>query len=305
MAITGTNDLGNSGPLVATVDHDPLTVATDVPKGSLIIDDNGNIWRKLDDGATTNIISGAGSPSGTFDGCRTLITGATTCSIGDSVGSDPSTVRAADNTSEITFNGAITGDLATNIDTGGAPAIDTFYHWYLTWDRADPVGNRQLGFSLSSSLAGFTFTGGRNTGRRVGGGTTTAAGIWDTQFQVGTGRDRYVHYISSILSHSVLLGGNGGFTPVSLAPYVPDTASIVLFTTNMTNALAGEAWFIRPTGSLNPIPGIAQRLAFAPTLGGGFATPTVLCPLLTNSIDFLTSAGVFLDIFVVGYWDSF
>ncbi len=55
MAITGATDLGDSVCAV-TVDHDPTAVATDVPKGSLIINVAGNWYRKVDDGATTNVV---------------------------------------------------------------------------------------------------------------------------------------------------------------------------------------------------------------------------------------------------------
>lgn len=54
MTITGTTDIGN-GLLVVTVDHDPLAVATDAPAGSIIVNANGDHFRKLDSGATTNI----------------------------------------------------------------------------------------------------------------------------------------------------------------------------------------------------------------------------------------------------------
>jgi hypothetical protein len=55
MAITGSVDIGN-GPLAVTIDHDPLTVATDVAMGSLLVDTSGEWWRKLDDGSTTNVV---------------------------------------------------------------------------------------------------------------------------------------------------------------------------------------------------------------------------------------------------------
>ena len=54
MAITGSVDLGKRKRAV-TVDHDPRAVATDVPKGSLIIDADGNVYTKMDDGATTRV----------------------------------------------------------------------------------------------------------------------------------------------------------------------------------------------------------------------------------------------------------
>jgi len=54
MAITGSVDLGDGGVCV-TVDHDPTSVSTDLPKGSLIVDANGNMYRKVDDGDTTNV----------------------------------------------------------------------------------------------------------------------------------------------------------------------------------------------------------------------------------------------------------
>jgi hypothetical protein len=54
MAITGSVDLGK-GKRAVTVDHDPHSVATDVPKGSLIIDVDGDVFTKMDDGATTHV----------------------------------------------------------------------------------------------------------------------------------------------------------------------------------------------------------------------------------------------------------
>jgi hypothetical protein len=43
------------GVLVLGVDHDPRAVATDAPRGSEIIDANGDRFFKLDDGSTTNV----------------------------------------------------------------------------------------------------------------------------------------------------------------------------------------------------------------------------------------------------------
>lgn len=55
MAILTTTSLAGVA-LYAVVDHDPATVATDVPKGSLILDDaSGFLYLKLDDGSTTNL----------------------------------------------------------------------------------------------------------------------------------------------------------------------------------------------------------------------------------------------------------
>lgn len=54
MAITGSVDLGD-GLQAVTVDHDPTAVATDVSAGSIIIDANGDHFRKLDSGSTTNV----------------------------------------------------------------------------------------------------------------------------------------------------------------------------------------------------------------------------------------------------------
>ena len=54
MGITGSTDIGN-GLLTLTVDHDPTSVATDAPAGSIIIDSNAKRWKKLDDGSTTNV----------------------------------------------------------------------------------------------------------------------------------------------------------------------------------------------------------------------------------------------------------
>ncbi len=54
MSILGFTDLG-AGAKAVLIDHDPTSVATDVPKGSLIIDASGNVFLKLDDGDTTNV----------------------------------------------------------------------------------------------------------------------------------------------------------------------------------------------------------------------------------------------------------
>jgi hypothetical protein len=55
MAILGSTDFGN-GPELLTVDHDPTAVATLAKKGSLICDANGKLYRKMDDGSTTNVV---------------------------------------------------------------------------------------------------------------------------------------------------------------------------------------------------------------------------------------------------------
>lgn len=55
MSVLGTTDIGN-GLLAIVVDHDPLTVSTDAPMGSLIIKEGEIEWyRKLDSGDTTNV----------------------------------------------------------------------------------------------------------------------------------------------------------------------------------------------------------------------------------------------------------
>lgn len=61
MSITGTTDLG-SGMLAVTVDHDPTSVATDAPEGSLIVQEGTSDWvRKLDNGASTNVAGFGGA----------------------------------------------------------------------------------------------------------------------------------------------------------------------------------------------------------------------------------------------------
>lgn len=62
MAVTGTTEYGN-GLLVLTVDTDPRSTAVDAPSGSVIVFvgtdtatiRNGDTFRKLDDGSTTNV----------------------------------------------------------------------------------------------------------------------------------------------------------------------------------------------------------------------------------------------------------
>ena len=55
MAIIGQTD-AVPGFLVVLVDHDPMAVATDVSTGSMIIEQStGKHFRKIDDGATTNV----------------------------------------------------------------------------------------------------------------------------------------------------------------------------------------------------------------------------------------------------------
>lgn len=58
MAITGSVDAG-LGRKIVTVDHDPETVATDVPAGSIIINSVGRHFVKLDNGSTTNVVPAA------------------------------------------------------------------------------------------------------------------------------------------------------------------------------------------------------------------------------------------------------
>jgi len=64
MAITGTTDLGD-GLLAITVDADPTTTPVDAVKGSLIVyTTTGVLYRKTDDGSTTNsaqVVETAGS----------------------------------------------------------------------------------------------------------------------------------------------------------------------------------------------------------------------------------------------------
>lgn len=55
MAVTGRTDLGLAKKAV-TVDHDPTSVPTDAPAGSLIIDAAGVHYVKTDNGSTTNVI---------------------------------------------------------------------------------------------------------------------------------------------------------------------------------------------------------------------------------------------------------
>lgn len=61
MAITGSTDLGDGRSLL-TIDHDPSSVATDALGGSIFSDASFQLWRKLDDGSTTNVelMSGSG-----------------------------------------------------------------------------------------------------------------------------------------------------------------------------------------------------------------------------------------------------
>ena len=56
MTVKGFTDIG-AGHKALTVDHDPRVVATDCPKGSLLVDSDGCQYRKTDDGATTNVVA--------------------------------------------------------------------------------------------------------------------------------------------------------------------------------------------------------------------------------------------------------
>lgn len=64
VSIIGENDIGPSVCLFE-VDHDPTTVATNAPAGSMIVRKDGSAkngawYRKLDDGATTNVVEVSG-----------------------------------------------------------------------------------------------------------------------------------------------------------------------------------------------------------------------------------------------------
>jgi len=72
MAVVSCRDLGTNVRALI-VDHDPGAVATDAPKGSLIIDSAGDWYHKTDDGSTTNVTkildhnSAGGLQGGTTD----------------------------------------------------------------------------------------------------------------------------------------------------------------------------------------------------------------------------------------------
>lgn len=72
MAITGSTDMGN-GLLVLTVDHDPTSVSTDAPKGSIIISSDGVHCIKQDDGATTNVTTMIESGSSAYTTNATVV----------------------------------------------------------------------------------------------------------------------------------------------------------------------------------------------------------------------------------------
>lgn len=55
MAVTGRIDLA-PGVEFISIDHDPTTVATDAAKHSIILQDTGALFQKLDDGSTTNVV---------------------------------------------------------------------------------------------------------------------------------------------------------------------------------------------------------------------------------------------------------
>ena len=67
MSILGRTQLGR-GCVVLEVDHDPTSVATDAPAGSLIIDSGGLLYRKTVSGANAKVQSLIGVKRGTYVG---------------------------------------------------------------------------------------------------------------------------------------------------------------------------------------------------------------------------------------------
>lgn len=68
MSILGSTGIAN-GQVVASIDHDPEAVNTDVPKGSLLLKaDDNRMWQKLTDGDNKDVAQIARIRSGTYVG---------------------------------------------------------------------------------------------------------------------------------------------------------------------------------------------------------------------------------------------
>jgi hypothetical protein len=186
------------------------------------------------------------SATGYVSGCRVAYVAAGQVSIGAGV------ARSSDDLFDIRPAGTLTTDItvagAGGLDTG-AEAAGTWYAHYLI---ADSTGVNAVSTLLSVSFVAPVMPAGYNRRRRVGCVRNDAALNFIPFVQVRGGENRCYYLDLTPATAKVLTGGAAAaFTDVSLAAFVPPSASNALllleFAAGVLGAL-GDELRVRPDG---------------------------------------------------------
>lgn len=251
MAITGSTDFGD-GLLNITVDHDPTSVATDAPIGSLIIQvGTSSIYKKLDSGATTNVVellSNTSLPKRYLDGYELARSGTNpnyqlTISEGE--------CRSDDNTTDIKTSGNLTADItasgANGLDTG-SEATSTWYYVYVIYNPTTST----VASLLSVNPTSPTMPAGYTKKRFIGSWYNSAAGNFRVKEQlVANGRYREYNY-TELSRASVQVLTNGGafaWNPINCSVFIPATSTLGIFVGQHIGASLTTRLMLRKNGS--------------------------------------------------------
>ena len=203
--------------------------------------------------------------------------------------------RSDDNTFNI-VTGAITADIATQLDTG-AEAADT---WYAIWIIADSVTSNVPRALLSLSSSAPTMPSGFDKKRRISWVRNDGSSDFYDYYSTTNGRDRFylwreVETILELLTN----GAATSFANVDISELVPPTSTLAYINTNHVGVSTQDFASFRTGGSsLDPV----GHRCFAEDAG---STCFHIETDSTQNIEYENStAGDETDVWILGYTDS-
>lgn len=151
--------------------------------------------------------------------CRLAFVSVTSVSVGTS--GERSSLIDSTGTSYVFFDGLLSPDLTTDLDTG-AEAADTWYAVIVEWEAADPT-NIKATFTVTPAAP--TLSGSRDKFRRVGWVRNDASSSLIDFQTVGVGRYRSILWRNAALSRLVLTAGSATVaTAIACSSLVPPTS---------------------------------------------------------------------------------
>jgi len=140
-----------------------------------------------------------------------------------------------------TINGAVNG--LNGLDQGTL-AASTFYAVHVI---GDSTLSEPGGYLLSTSATAPTLPFGYDTFRRIGWVKTDGSVHFLLFYQSGKGKDRRYYY--DIVTDTGTTSGTTTFVAQSLATIVPSTSRVAIMNNGIVPNAAGNALFVRVTGS--------------------------------------------------------
>ncbi len=149
----------------------------------------------------------------------------------------------------VILTSAIVIDIFTDIDTGAAPAADTWYYVYVVADKTETnpliglfsLAKPPTGPALPAGYTNYVFVGVIRTDQNAS-PTTTIRKF----HEIGNGNERRYEWDADNTFFQALTNGNAtAFAPIALGNFLPDEAQLALLFSEFTPDTNGNKLFIR------------------------------------------------------------